>query len=336
MPVPDELSWEEAGGFPEVFTTAHDALFTQAGLGPGERVCVHGAAGGVGTAGVQLAAAAGAAGGRHRAAGGPPGRRRALGDRHHRRRPRGLRSARALRRDPRADRRLRTWRAMSPAWPHAGASPSSGSAAGAMAELNLGALMAVRGTIYVLDAADPSPRSQGRRRPPGRSPRAPARFWRRGCGCPVQATYALEDAAGRLSAVRRGRQIRQDRSRDLTLTLRCRSRSVPRSFSINSSETHSLLPAEGRIVAPWWMWPRPMAPASSWWTTRRTSPTCSAPPCVTSASPSSRPAPDVRRWPKRPSSAPNWSCSTSCCPTSTGSRSAGASATAACSCPCCS
>jgi len=60
MPVPDELSWEEAGGFPEVFTTAHDALFTQAGLGPGERVCVHGAAGGVGTAGVQLAAAVGA------------------------------------------------------------------------------------------------------------------------------------------------------------------------------------------------------------------------------------------------------------------------------------
>jgi NADPH2:quinone reductase len=60
MPVPDELSWEEAGGFPEAFTTAHDALFTQAGLGPGERVCVHGAAGGVGTAGVQLAAAVGA------------------------------------------------------------------------------------------------------------------------------------------------------------------------------------------------------------------------------------------------------------------------------------
>jgi NADPH2:quinone reductase len=60
MPVPDQMSWDEAGGFPEVFTTAHDALFTQAGLGPGERVCVHGAAGGVGTAGVQLASAVGA------------------------------------------------------------------------------------------------------------------------------------------------------------------------------------------------------------------------------------------------------------------------------------
>ncbi len=60
MPVPEGLSWPEAGGLPEVFTTAHDALFTQAGLGLGERLLVHGAAGGVGTAAVQLAAAAGA------------------------------------------------------------------------------------------------------------------------------------------------------------------------------------------------------------------------------------------------------------------------------------
>ena len=50
----------EAGGLPEVFTTAHDALFTQGGLRPGERLLVHGAAGGVGTAGVQLGRAAGA------------------------------------------------------------------------------------------------------------------------------------------------------------------------------------------------------------------------------------------------------------------------------------
>jgi NADPH:quinone reductase-like Zn-dependent oxidoreductase len=45
---------------PEVFTTAHDALFTQAGLLPGERLLVHGAAGGVGTAAVQLGQMAGA------------------------------------------------------------------------------------------------------------------------------------------------------------------------------------------------------------------------------------------------------------------------------------
>src|ERR687885_2366813 len=60
MPVPDALDWPAAGGFPEVFTTAHDALFTQAGLTAGERLLVHGAAGGVGTAAVQLGHAAGA------------------------------------------------------------------------------------------------------------------------------------------------------------------------------------------------------------------------------------------------------------------------------------
>ncbi len=60
MPVPERLSWAEAGGLPEVFTTAHDALFTQADLQPGERLLVHGGAGGVGTAGIQLARAAGA------------------------------------------------------------------------------------------------------------------------------------------------------------------------------------------------------------------------------------------------------------------------------------
>lgn len=59
-PVPDVLSPAEAGGFPEVFTTAHDALFSQARLRPGERLLVHGAAGGVGTAAVQLGRATGA------------------------------------------------------------------------------------------------------------------------------------------------------------------------------------------------------------------------------------------------------------------------------------
>ena len=46
--------------FAEVFTTAHDALFTQAELKPGERLLVHGGAGGVGTAAVQLGRACGA------------------------------------------------------------------------------------------------------------------------------------------------------------------------------------------------------------------------------------------------------------------------------------
>jgi NADPH2:quinone reductase len=60
IPVPDALSWPEAGGAPEVFTTAHDAVFTQAGLEAGERLLVHGGAGGVGTAAIQLGHAAGA------------------------------------------------------------------------------------------------------------------------------------------------------------------------------------------------------------------------------------------------------------------------------------
>lgn len=60
MPVPEALGWPEAGGAAEVLTTAHDALFSQAGLKPGERLLVHGAAGGVGTAAVQLGRTAGA------------------------------------------------------------------------------------------------------------------------------------------------------------------------------------------------------------------------------------------------------------------------------------
>ena len=60
MPVPERLDWPEAGGLPEVFTTAHDAVFSQAGLRSGEHLLVHGAAGGVGTAAVQLGRVAGA------------------------------------------------------------------------------------------------------------------------------------------------------------------------------------------------------------------------------------------------------------------------------------
>jgi NADPH:quinone reductase len=60
LPVPDGMTWEEAGGFVEVFATAHDALFAQAGLQAGERLLVNGAAGGVGVAAVQLGLAAGA------------------------------------------------------------------------------------------------------------------------------------------------------------------------------------------------------------------------------------------------------------------------------------
>lgn len=58
--VPDELEWAEAGAMPEVFITAHDALFTQAGLASGDVALIHAVGSGVGTAAVQLAHAAGA------------------------------------------------------------------------------------------------------------------------------------------------------------------------------------------------------------------------------------------------------------------------------------
>ncbi len=60
MPVPSEVPWPMAGGFPEAFVTAHDALFPQGQLRPGEHLLVHGAAGGVGTAAIQLGCLTGA------------------------------------------------------------------------------------------------------------------------------------------------------------------------------------------------------------------------------------------------------------------------------------
>lgn len=60
IPLPATVPWEQAGAAPENVTTAHDALFTQAGLTMGERLLVHGGAGGVGTAAVLLGALAGA------------------------------------------------------------------------------------------------------------------------------------------------------------------------------------------------------------------------------------------------------------------------------------
>src|SRR5207302_5704922 len=58
--IPPNLNFEQAAGIPEVFMTAHDALFTQAGLQMGERVLIHAAGSGVGTAAIQLAHATGA------------------------------------------------------------------------------------------------------------------------------------------------------------------------------------------------------------------------------------------------------------------------------------
>lgn len=59
-PIPPNLDWAEAAAVPEVFMTAHDALFTQCGLQMGETVLIHAAGSGVGTAASQLVRAAGA------------------------------------------------------------------------------------------------------------------------------------------------------------------------------------------------------------------------------------------------------------------------------------
>ena len=58
--IPPNLDWAEAASIPEVFMTAHDALFTQCRLQMGERVLIHAAGSGVGTAASQLVNVAGA------------------------------------------------------------------------------------------------------------------------------------------------------------------------------------------------------------------------------------------------------------------------------------
>jgi synaptic vesicle membrane protein VAT-1 len=54
LPMPDAMSFEEAAAIPVNYLTAYHMLFRVAGVRPGERVLVHMAAGGVGTAVLQL------------------------------------------------------------------------------------------------------------------------------------------------------------------------------------------------------------------------------------------------------------------------------------------
>lgn len=60
VPIPDDLSWTEAAAVPVQWVTAHNVLHEWGGLEAGERVLINAAAGGVGSAAVQLAAVAGA------------------------------------------------------------------------------------------------------------------------------------------------------------------------------------------------------------------------------------------------------------------------------------
>lgn len=60
LAVPDGIDWPAAAAIPESFLTAYDALVTRGRVQPGERVLIHAAAGGIGTAAVQVAALWGA------------------------------------------------------------------------------------------------------------------------------------------------------------------------------------------------------------------------------------------------------------------------------------
>lgn len=57
--VPDALGDDAAAAVPEAFVTAYDAMVVRGRLAPGERVLVHAAGSGVGTAGIQIARALG-------------------------------------------------------------------------------------------------------------------------------------------------------------------------------------------------------------------------------------------------------------------------------------
>jgi NADPH2:quinone reductase len=60
MPIPANLSFDEAAAVPEAFLTAYDALIRQISLSAGERVLIHAVGSGVGTAALQVAVVAGA------------------------------------------------------------------------------------------------------------------------------------------------------------------------------------------------------------------------------------------------------------------------------------
>ena len=128
MPVPEELDWTAAGGVPEVFTTAHDALFTQAGLMCGERLLVARRRG-------RRRHGRGAARGDGRRARDRdrPQRARPRADRRARRardRARGLRRGGRVRRHPRARRRAQPVREPRLARDRRARSASSASARG--------------------------------------------------------------------------------------------------------------------------------------------------------------------------------------------------------------
>lgn len=59
LPVPGDFDFVQAAAYPEVFSAALEYVFNRGGLQPGGTLLVHGGAGGVGTAAIQLAASRG-------------------------------------------------------------------------------------------------------------------------------------------------------------------------------------------------------------------------------------------------------------------------------------
>ena len=215
MPVPDGLEWPAAGGVPEVFTTAHDALFTPGRADDGRAVLISGAR-------------------RRRRHGGRPARRGGRRARHRvrsqRRAPRGASESsgarvvapgrapsRAIRRPARARRRPE------PRGQPRGARPAGprvviGVGAGFKAEVNLLAVMG--GRLRIGGSTLRAGRSRRRRRRRG--------WWSATCcrcsptgvfGCRSRRVPARRGRR-RLRALRRGREARQGRPGALTVAAR--------------------------------------------------------------------------------------------------------------------
>jgi putative PIG3 family NAD(P)H quinone oxidoreductase len=60
LPIPEGMSFEQAGAFPETYFTVWSNVFERAGLKKGETLLIHGGASGIGTAATMLAKAFGA------------------------------------------------------------------------------------------------------------------------------------------------------------------------------------------------------------------------------------------------------------------------------------
>ena len=60
LPIPDNLSFTEAGGLPETVFTVYANVFEHGALKAGETIMIHGATSGIGVAAIQMAKAAGA------------------------------------------------------------------------------------------------------------------------------------------------------------------------------------------------------------------------------------------------------------------------------------